>query len=145
MKKNVLVVNNPLGVRVWFAWGGKTSKHEDLDYLVSIAKDKTRRVYLVNDTLPIRLTEEQMQELNLEREHRFVLDLTEITNSRLGKRVLDGTKKTIEADSMEYDTYHDTKGSELELEYTMLTKYVEPLDLFGDEWDEFEKQYKGDA
>ena len=99
---NAIVVNNKLGERVWFAWGGESSAHQPLEYLVALLSDGSRKIYVVNDTRGFRLTEEDMEEVGRSRAHRFCLDLTEITESRIGQKLLEKSPTSINCRSMEY-------------------------------------------
>ena len=87
---NVLVVNNLHHDRVWCAWNISENRMPSLEYLVERRKGETR-VHIIADYMYATLD----IDVDVKRRRRVFLDLNDITNSPLGKRVADATKNII--------------------------------------------------
>ena len=94
-KENVVLWNNPKNDGVWRAWVMSKEKALNIEYAVAFINGN-HKAYLVNDSYRI-IREFGMNHLdevlysehnNVKLQQREVFDLTEITESRVGKKLI---------------------------------------------------------
>ena len=94
--ENVVLWNNPKNDGVWRAWVMSKERAQNVEYAVAFINGDNK-AYLINDSY--RITREYGKnhqdslydyrgEKNVKLQEREVFDLTEITDSRLGKRLI---------------------------------------------------------
>ncbi len=94
--ENVVLWNNPKNDGVWRAWLMSKEKALNVNYAIAFTP-KGNKAYLVNDSYRIIRQygvnhQDEIYEGNVKLQEREVFDLTEISNSRLGKRLLNEFK-----------------------------------------------------
>ena len=91
---NTVLWNNPNNDGVWRAWVMSREKAAQIDYAVAYNSERKLTAYVVNDSYRIAMLKDvNPQDLEngydiTKQQEREVFDLTDITSSRLGKRLI---------------------------------------------------------
>ena len=87
---NVILVNNPKGDAVWRAWRINGERALGLEYLVAFTPSGVR-VHLVSDSYQVsgvvKNPQDELYDVVRDDVKRVLFDLTDITATRLGKRI----------------------------------------------------------
>ena len=91
---NTVLWNNPNNDGVWRAWVMSRDNARNVEYAVAFDSEKNLKAYVVNDSYRIAMLGDENQQ-DVENgyditagQERQVFDLTDITSSRLGKRLV---------------------------------------------------------
>ena len=94
MKKNTVLWNNPNNDGVWRAWVMSRENAQNVEYAIAFDSEKKMTAYVVNDSYRIAMLDDtNPQDVEngydiKKHQEREVFDLTDITSSRLGKRLI---------------------------------------------------------
>ena len=94
MEKNTVLWNNPNNDGVWRAWIMSRENAQNVEYAVAFNSERKLTAYVVNDSYRIAmLRDTNAQDVEngydiTEQQQREVFDLTDITSSRVGKRLV---------------------------------------------------------